>query len=479
MSTPITTTPSIPPVPGAKKRAPGPRTLSPLSNAAALQRDPMRFALEIWHQYGDVVRFRFLFWQAHALYHPDHVKQVLQENHRNYTKNFPNMKAAREIFGNGLFTNDGDSWLRQRRLMQPSFHRKRLAGFGALMSEATVAMLERWQRTAPGDAPLDIQLEMMRLTLRVAGLALFSLDLSDEVDKVGRTFSTLGPLISKYATLPFPPLWVPTPRNRRLLAGLNTLNTVVYAIIEERRKQPIDTRAADLLGMLLSAQDEETGEGMSDQQLRDEVLTLLLAGHETTATALTWTWYLLSQHPAVERRLHAELDTVLAGHVPTVAHLDALPYTHMVIQEALRLYPPAFGLTRFAIASDEIGGYPVPANSVVFLSAYCTHRHAAFWEEPEVFDPERFTPERSTDRPRFAYFPFGGGPRQCIGNAFAMMEAQLVLATVAQRYSLLLVPGHPVEPQVLPTLRPRYGLPMTLHPRQAMPEPRPPFVPDV
>ncbi len=217
--------------------------------------------------------------------------------------------------------------------------------------------------------------------------------------------------------------------------------------------------------MLLSAQDEETGEGTSDQQLRDEVLTLLLAGHETTATAITWTWYLLSQHPAVERRLHAELDMVLAGHVPTVAHLDALPYTRMVIQEALRLYPPAFGLTLFAIASDEIGGYLVPANSVVFLSAYCTHRHPAFWDEPEVFDPEHFTPERSADRPRFAYFPFGGGPRQCIGNAFAMMEAQLVLATVAQRYSLLLVPGHPVEPQVLPTLRPRYGLPMTLHPR--------------
>jgi cytochrome P450 len=446
-------------------RPPGPRTLSPLSSATALQRDPVRFALEIWNRYGDVVNFRFLFWPAYVLYHPDYVKHVLQENHRNYNKNFPNMKAARELFGNGLFTSDGESWLRQRRLMQPSFHHKRLTGFGWLMSEATATMLERWQRTAPGDTPLDISVEMARLSLRIAGLSLFSLDLSNEANMLGRTFTTLGPLISKYANLPFPPLWVPTPSNRRLLTGLNTLNTVVYAIIEERRKQPVDTNTGDLLGMLLSAQEEETGEGMSDQQLRDEVLTLLLAGHETTAAALSWTWYLLSQHPEVECRLHAELDTVLGGRLPTVEHLDTLPYTRMVIQEALRLYPPAFGFTRFAVAEDEIGGYPIPVNSVMFLSAYCTHRHPAFWEEPEVFDPERFTPERSADRPRFAYFPFGGGPRQCIGNAFAMMEAQLVLAMVGQRYALRLVPGHPVEPQVLLTMRPRYGLPMTLHPR--------------
>jgi cytochrome P450 len=247
---------------------------------------------------------------------------------------------------------------------------------------------------------------------------------------------------------------------------MSTLDNVVYAIINERRKQPVDLDTPDLLWMLLSARDEETGEGMSDQQLRDEVLILLLAGHETTATALTWTWYLLSQHPEVESRLHDELDTVLGGRRPSVEDLDKLPYTRMVIQEVLRLYPPAFGFTRHAVAEDEIGGYRIPANSMVFLTPYCTHRHPACWEEPEVFDPERFTPERSAGRPRFAYFPFGGGPRQCIGNAFALMEAQLVLASVAQRYCLRLVPGHPVEPQVQLTLRPRYGLPMTLHPRQ-------------
>jgi cytochrome P450 len=205
---------------------------------------------------------------------------------------------------------------------------------------------------------------------------------------------------------------------------------------------------------------------MSDQQVRDEVMTLLLAGYETTSAALTWTWYLLSQHPEVEERLHAELETVLGGQVPTADRLGELPYTRMVIQEAMRLYPPAFGFTRHAVADDEIGGYFVPANSTIFLTPYYTHRHPLFWEEPDKFDPERFTPERSAGRPRFAYVPFGGGPRQCIGNTFAMMEAQLILATVAQRYQLRLVPGHLVEPQVLLTVRPRFGLPMMLEARE-------------
>jgi len=419
----------------------------------------------MWQRYGDIVRFRLLFWPAYALYHPDHLKYVLLDNHRNYDKQFPMMKTVRPLFGNGLFTNDGESWLHQRRLMQPSFHHKRLAGFGTIMTEATLAMLERWQ--GAGSQHLDILQEMMRLTQRVVGLALFNIDLSNEVDTVGRAFSMLLPLLSKYTFVPFPPLWVPTPRNCRLQAGLKTLNDVVYGIIAERRKRAADPDrdTGDLLSMLLTARDEETGEGMSDQQVRDEVMTLLLAGHETTSLALTWTWYLLSQHPEVEHRLHAELETVLSGQIPTVDHLNDLPYTRMVIQEALRLYPPAFGITRHAVADDEIGGYPVPANSVIFLSPYYTHRHPTFWEDPEQFDPERFTPERSVGRPRFAYFPFGGGPHQCIGNAFAMMEAQLVLATVAQRYHLRLVPDHPVEPQVLFTVRPRYGLPMTLQPR--------------
>jgi cytochrome P450 len=235
-------------------------------------------------------------------------------------------------------------------------------------------------------------------------------------------------------------------------------------MIAERRT--LQTEGRDLLSMLLLAQDEETGQGMNDRQVRDEVMTLLLAGHETTANTLTWTWYLLSQSPEIERRLHTELNEVLGGRVPTVEDLPALKYTRMILEEALRLYPPAPILSRKAIADDELQGYPIAANSMILISPYVTHRHPAFWEEPEQFDPERFRPERSAARPPYAYFPFGGGPRICIGNHFAMMEAQLILATVAQRYRLRLVPGHPVEPQVVVTLRPRYGLPMTIHARE-------------
>ncbi len=277
------------------RKPPGPRSFSPLGSAPAIARDTQAFALDMWQHYGDIVRFRLLFWPAYALFHPDHLKYVLQDNHRNYDKHFPMMNTVRPLFGNGLFTNDGASWLHQRRLMQPSFHHKRLAGFATLMTGATLAMLERWQG---GDSQhLDIPLEMMRLTQRIVGLALFNLDLSNEVDTVGRTFTTLLPLLSTYTFVPFPPLWVPTPRNRRLQAGLETLNTVVYSIITERRKQATEPGmdTGDLLSMLLAARDEETGEGMSDQQVRDEVMTLLLAGHETTALALTWTWYLLSE----------------------------------------------------------------------------------------------------------------------------------------------------------------------------------------
>jgi cytochrome P450 len=356
MSEPIKTTSAFAPAPGVKG-PPGPRTLSPLGSAYAIGRDPMRFAFEMWQRYGDVVRFRLLFWPAYTLYHPDHVKHVLQENHRNYDKQFPMMKSVRPLFGNGLFTNDGESWLRQRRLMQPSFHSKRLAGFATIMTEATLALLGRWQ--GAGSQPLDIPLEMMRLTQRIAGLALFNLDLSNEVDTVGHAFSMLLPLLLKYTFVPFPSLWVPTPRNRRLQAGSETLNTVVYGIITARRKRATGTGmdTGDLLSMLLAARDEETGEGMSDQQLRDEVMTLLIAGYETTAIALSWTWYLLSQHPEVEQRLHAELETVLGGQTPTVDSLDQLPYTRMVIQEAMRLYPPAFGLTKTQLQHLSVCSY--------------------------------------------------------------------------------------------------------------------------
>src|SRR5215472_4197504 len=444
------------------KTPPRLRSLSLLGSASEMQRDPLGF-LTRTRQYGYVVGMRFVFSPAYLVYHPDSVKHVLQENHRNYNKDVLTYKLFRPFLGLGLVTNDGDSWLHQRRLIQPAFHRKRLATYGTLMTGATVALLERWQTRAEGDAPLEITEEMMRLTLSIVGQALFSMDLSHETSTVGPAVTTLVKLLGNYLYAPFPPLSIPTPRNRHMLAAQRELDQVVNSIIARRRQQNVDT--GDLLSMLLLARDEETGQGMNDRQVRDEVMTLLNAGHETTANALVWTWYLLSQHPEVERRLYDELDQVLDGNLPTIEHLPDLKYTRMVIEESLRLYPPFCVISRKAIADDELGGYHIPANSMILVSPYATQHHPDFWPDPERFDPERFTPEHEAVRPHYAHFPFAGGPRLCIGSNFAMMEAQLVLATIAQRYRLRLVPGHTVEPQMLVTLRPKYGLPMTIHRR--------------
>lgn len=445
----------------ARRQVPGPDRRTAFGNTLRLQRDPLHFLLDATRQYGDVVRLPIGLSSFYLVNHPDGVKHVLQENNRGYDKHVFDYNILRRLLGQGLLTDDGESWLRQRRLVQPAFHRQRIAAFGTLMSTATLAMLERWQACGETDQPLDIAQEMMRLTLHVVGQALFGLDLSAESDTVGQAFSIANRYLSEYVYMPFIPIFVPTPRNRRFQAARRTLNQVVDGIIQKRRQERQDT--GDLLSMLLRARDEETGQGMDDRLLRDNVLTLLLAGHETTSNALTWTWYLLSQHPDVEQRLRAELAQVLGERSPTAEDLPKLVYNQAVIEEAMRLYPPAWAVSRNAVQEDEIGGYRIPKGSVVILCPYTTHRHPAFWDEPERFDPERFLGEQVPARPRYAYFPFGGGPRQCIGNNFAMIEAQIILATVLQRYSLRLVPRAVVETQPLITLRPRYGLPMTIH----------------
>ena len=440
---------------------PGPRENRLLGGSARIiQRDPLGFNMSMFERYGNVVRVHFLIWPTYMVFHPQDVKHVLQENHRNYSKDTYLIHFLRPLLGNGLFSNDGQSWLHQRRLMQPAFHRKQLATFGRMMTGATESMLERWQHASSLNQSLDVAQEMMQLTLQIVGQALFSIDLSDETDTVGQAFTALMAPLMDYIFNPVPPLGFPTPRNRRIQQHIRTLDGVVQTIITEHRQRDADKD--DLLSTLLAARDEETGEQMNDRQLRDEIMTLLLAGHETTANALTWTWYLLSQHPEAESLLHAELEQVLGGRIPTVEDLPRLTYTRMVLEETLRLYPPAVGFNRKAMADDEVGGYFIPAGTLIWLSPYTTHRHPEFWEKPDVFDPERFSQERSAGRPHFAHFPFGGGPRLCIGNHFAMMEAQLVLATIAQHYRLRLVPDHKVEPQALLTLRPRGGLPMML-----------------
>ena len=441
--------------------APGPRGNLLLGSAVALQRDPDGFYSDMAQRYGDVVRTRLLFWPTYLVFHPDGVRHVLQEHHQNYDRNLFLYKALQQFVGQGLASTSGPSWLQHRRLMQPAFHHARVTAFGTLITETTRDVLGRWQTAAEQGQPLDVLEEMIGLAMRIIGQALFSVDLRDETDALRQAFTILLTGMEEYFYIPFPPLSLPTPRNRGLQARLRTVNAVVQRLIEEHRKP--QTAQHDLLSMLLEAQ---SGQGLSDQQVRDEVLTMLLAGHETTAVTLTWALYLLSQHPAVEQRLHEEVDTVLAGQTPTVEHLGALPYTRMVLEETLRLYPAAATVARRAIADDEIGGFPIPANSIVLISCYITHRHPDFWEQPEVFDPERFTPERVAARHHFAYCPFGGGPHLCIGQHFSMMEAQLVLAMMAQRYRLSLVPGQRIEPQVLMSRRPRFGVKMRLSSRE-------------
>lgn len=424
-------------------------------NMRGFQRAPLGFMREA-ARHGDVVRYRMAHMTWYQVNHPEGVRRVLQERNHDYGKGTLTARVLRPVLGDGLFISEGDMWLRQRRLMQPVFHRRSVAAFGELMTAAALETLERWEPLARRGEPFDAQAEMTRLTLEIVTAALFSSHVGDEREAVSSAISTLVEDVSYRFEVPFyPPLSVPTPRNRRMRAALRTLDAAVYRIIEEHRERE---DASDLLALLMTARDPETGEAMSDKQLRDEVITLFIAGHETTANALTWAWYLLARNPEVETRLRAELDAELGNGPPAMADLPALPYTRMVLDETLRLYPPAWITNRQALVDDEILGYRIPAGAIVMLSPYVLHRHPHLWERPDEFDPERFSPERSVGRPRFAYFPFGGGPRQCIGKTMALTEAQLVLATIARRYRLRLVADRPVEPLALATLRPRDGL---------------------
>jgi cytochrome P450 len=464
---PRTTTPPAASQPAATKRLPfAPSGDLLFGYARDFQRDLLGTSLGLAAR-GDAVRFRFLVWPTVFLNHPDYIKHVLQENYRNYDKREISNLVVRAVFGNGLFSNDGPSWLQQRRLMQPAFHHQRIAAFGALMTGEAEALMRRWDARPAEAPPLNVMNEMMRVTLRVVNLALFGGDMDEEVERVGRAFSVVLQYLMRASFEPYVLLpGVPARGKREFLVARADLDRTVYGIIARRRAEGREgAERGDLLSLLLNARDAESGAAMSDRQAHDEVMTLLAAGHETTAVALTWVWYLLSRNPEAEARLHTELSAVLGGRPPAMEDLARLPYTRMVIEETLRLYPPATVLIRRAIGADQFGPDSIPAGTLIQLTPYAIHRHPSFWEHPEVFDPERFTPERSAGRPRFAYIPFGGGPRQCIGNTFALAEAQLVLATIAQRYRLRQDPPREVKAKPVITLRPDGGMPMRLERR--------------
>jgi len=423
----------------------------------ALQQNPLEYFTELTRQYGDVWGMRIGRFRSLFINRPDLIEEVLVNKARLYHKGRI-LQANKYLFGEGLLTAEGDFWLRQRRLAQPAFHRERIAAYAATMADYTGQMLAAWR----SGEERDIHQEMMNLALRIVGKTLFDADVTRDAREVGATLDMLLKIASNFGRTVLVPLWVPTPRNLRAKAGVRRIERIIYRIIAERRASGRNT--GDLLSTLLEVQDED-GTRMNDRQLRDETITLFLAGHETTASTLSWTWWLLAQNPAAEKRFHEELDGVLGGRQPTIDDLPKLSYLGHVLSESLRLYPPAWGIARLAAEEHEIAGYRVLPGYGVAMAQWVVHRDARWFDAPLEFRPERWENGLAKQLPRFAYFPFGGGPRQCIGNTFALMEASVVLATIGQRFRLRLMPGQDVKPMASITMRPKSGIRVTLEAR--------------
>ncbi len=405
---------------------------------------------KLQRDYGDIVTMRYYTFRVFFISHPDYIEQVLVTDNRKFIKGRI-LRKNRQLFGNGLLTSEGDFWLRQRRLAQPAFHRGRVASYADTMVRFASRMASEWR----GGEERDIHAEMMRLTLSIVAKTLFDADVDREAKRVGHALEAIMQLNSDFRKLILTPTWLPTPRKIRATIATAKLNRIIYRFIDERRASGVDN--GDLLSMLLAARDDD-GSRMTNRQLRDEAITIFLAGHETTANALSWTWMLLAQNPQVEAKLHEELDAVLGGRTPNVDDLPSLRYTGQVITESMRLYPPAWGMARIAIEDTEIGGYPIPKGCGVSLAQWVVHRDPRWFEAPLEFRPERWEGDLLKRIPRFAYFPFGGGPRQCIGNNFAVMEATLLLATLAQQFRISLTPGREIIPAASITLRPKTGI---------------------
>lgn len=427
--------------------------------------DPLTLYTRAQRTLGDVVRLRGIpgiNW--YLITHPSGVEHVLKTRGKNYRKPDRFNTPVRALAGNGILASEGETWLQNRRLMQPAFHRQRLAGLVTQMADASQATAERWDRLAAEGRPIEIGEEMLRLTLRIVGTTLFSHDLSGEADALGVPIRTAFHWVSGRMTMPFSaPLWVPTRENRAFIAARDVVHRTVDGMIAERRRSGEQT--PDLLQMLLDAEDAETGARMDDVQVRHEALTLMIAGHETAAASLSWAWYLLARHPQSLARMREELDAVLGGRAPSAEDLPRLPYTRAAFDETLRLYPPAWGQPRESVEEDEIGGCRIPAKNIVMVCQWVTHRRPDLWERPDEFVPERFVGAGPGSFPPFAYYPFGGGARQCIGSSFALMEAQVILATLARRFDVEVEPGQEIVPDATFTLRPKHGIRMRIRRR--------------
>jgi cytochrome P450/ubiquinone/menaquinone biosynthesis C-methylase UbiE len=437
---------------------PGPRSRVPGRLELAFLRNPTDFLIEL-SSYGDLAYFKFRDADIYLVSDPEKIKQVLAADHRGFVKS-QSMQESRRVLGNGLLTSEGDYHHRQRRLVQPGFHKDRVAAMGGAMVEIADSTAAAWQQRQE----IDMHVEMSKLTVRIVAETLFSTNVDRRAEEI---VFALAKSITILARLPLPlaHTWerLPLPSSRRFARSLEVLRQATNRIVQERKAST--ERRDDVLGLLLDAQSN--GAGLTDEQVRDETITLLLAGHETTANALTWAWYLLSQHPDVEQKLHAEIEAVLGDRPPTVADLEAMPYGEKVFLETLRLYPPVWAMGRRATEDYEIDDYTVPAGSIVAINQYVMHHDARFFANPFAFDPERWTDEERATRPRYSFFPFGGGPRLCVGAGFAMMEGRLVLAALARHWRFRLAPGHSVRTAPQLTLRPKHGMRMTLEARTA------------
>jgi cytochrome P450 len=437
------------------KLPPGPKGLPVVGNVFEPRGNAIAYFTKCFRDYGDIVFLRFLGVPMCLVNRPDCIESVLVTQHNNFEKS-KDYRALRRVLGNGLLTSEGEFWRRQRKLVQPAFHQVRIAAYAEVMVSYTESMLASWK----DGQERDIHESMMRLTLDIVAKTLFDTDVSREAEDVGRALQVLMSKFFRQAGFALLlPGSIPIPTTWHLRRAVGQLDRVIYEII--RRRRAGGGSSDDLLSVLLRAQDDE-GLGMTDRQLHDEIMTLFLAGHETTANALSWTWLLLGQHPEIEEKLVEELRRVLAGRAPTAADLPRLTYTDRVLREAMRLYPPVWVIGRRALAPFQMQEYELPAETNVLMSQLITHRDRRYFPEPERFDPDRWrtSDPRNMSLPRFAYFPFGGGPRVCVGAGFAMMEAVLLLATIAQKCRLTLVPGQSVKYLPSVTLRPKSGIRM-------------------
>lgn len=448
---------------------PGPRGLAKWRLIPDFVDKPHECLRRLAREYGGIVLIAYPTESAVLVARPDYLEYLFHTNHKNYDKQTPRWETLRQLWGYGLLTADGDLWRRQRQRLQPAFHTECLQNFAVITVDEARKMARAWM-AGPRDQPRDLYPDMLQVALRTVTRAMFGADIESRAEQIVRavteTHDYINPVsVPNLLRLPIPVRRYLVPGFRRFHDGLSTIHRVFDEIVRARAAET-DSRS-DLLGLIMTATDEESAERMSLEQLHDEMISILYAGHETTGIGTTWTWYWLSQRPDVQRELHAELDRVLGGRPPTFADLPQLNYVRMVFQESMRLTPPIWAIERRAREADVIDGYAVPRNAMVIMSPYVMHRHPDYWPNPDEFDPLRFTPEEEAKRPQYVYFPFGGGPRRCVGLKVGMLEGQLMLATLAQAFTVRLKPGHVAVPGPRVNMPPKGGMPMLLEPRPA------------